>query len=125
MSEGGNRLDWSVTLAVTVVTDLALFPLILFTLHTPILARGVSLVVAYAVSQLVRATVQRGKSPAAILQVPGLWPLLAITCLINVGLFGILSARAPEIRPVLHLLLVWIGSLLFIAYGLSRIKRFR
>ncbi|PYB77846.1 hypothetical protein DMY87_05770 [Rhizobium wuzhouense] len=125
MSERRNRLDWRVTLGITIVADLVLFPMILTALEAPILSRGVSFLTAYAVSQMLRATTGLGKSPGAILQVPGLWPLLAITGLINFGLFGILNARAPEIQPILHLLLAWAAALLFIAFGVYRIKRFR
>ncbi|MFN3635647.1 MAG: hypothetical protein ACK4UW_05590 [Rhizobium rhizophilum] len=125
MFEGSNRRDWAVTLGVTLAADLLLFPTIHGILGTPILSRSVSLLSAYALSQTLRLCIRRGTSPGAILQVPGLWPLLAVTVLINLGLFAILNTRAPEIRPILHLLLAWTGSMVFLAFGLSRIKRLR
>ncbi|MBU0739736.1 MAG: hypothetical protein KJ981_06320 [Alphaproteobacteria bacterium] len=125
MSDRSNRFDSSVTLGVTLAADLLLFPMIFAVLDAPLMSRAVSLVVAYAVSQILRLGIGRGISPRALLQVPGLWPLLAVTVLINFGLFVILNARAPDIRPILHLLLAWAGSLLFLSFGSSRIKRLR
>lgn len=120
-----DRRNWLVTLGVTLAADLLLFPIVYALLEAPVSSRAVSILLAYALSQMLRLGTGQGTSPRAIMQVPGLWPLLAVTVLINFGLFGSLNARAPEIRPVLHLLLAWAGSLLFLTFGLSRIKRLR
>lgn len=125
MSDRSNRFDWSVTLGVTLAADLLLFPMVYGLLDAPLMSRAISLVVAYALSQILRLGMGRGISPRALFQVPGLWPLLAVTVMINLGLFGFLNGRAPDIRPILHLLLAWVGSLLFLSFGLSRIKRLR
>lgn len=125
MSDRSRWLDWAVTLGITVAADLLLFPMIFGVLDVPLMSRAGSLVVAYALSQILRLGIGRGISPRSLFQVPGLWPLLAVTVLINFGLFGFLNARAPEIRPILHLLLAWAGSLLFLSFGYSRIKRLR
>lgn len=125
MSERSSRLHWSVTLGVTLAADLLLFPVLIAVLEAPLLSRSASLLIAYVLSQLLRLGSGLGKSPAAIVHVPGLWPLLVITVLINLGLFGILNGRAPEIQPLLHMLLAWAGSLVFLTFGLSRIRRFR
>ncbi|MDH4439353.1 MAG: hypothetical protein QE284_03110 [Rhizobium sp.] len=125
MSERSNRLSWLLTLVATLTADIVLFPTIFAVLDSRILSRCVSLLIAYALSQGLRLVTRLGKPPAAVLHVPGLWPLLAVTTLINFGLFGILNARAPEIQPIFHLLLAWAASLLFMAFGLYRIKRLR
>ena len=125
MSEPSNRRDWALALGATLTADLLIFPTVYGMLGAPILSRCVSLLIAYAFSQTLRLGMGRGIAPRAIFQVPGLWPLLAVTVLINFGLFAILNTRAPEIRPILHLLLAWTGSMLFLAFGLSRIKRLR
>ena len=125
MSEPSGRRDWALTLGATLACDLLIFPTLYGMLGAPIPSRIVSLLIAYALSQTLRLCMGRGITPRAIFQVPGLWPLLAVTVLINLGLFAILNTRAPEIRPILHLLLAWTGSALFLAFGLSRIKRLR
>ncbi|WP_156379221.1 hypothetical protein [Rhizobium sp. Root149] len=125
MSERRERTDWLVMAGVTVLADLMLFMVLDTSMQGLVLSRLMSLVLAYGIAQAIRLLTGFGKPPRAFVERPGLWPLVVITVVVNTGLFVVLSERAPIVQPVVHLVLSWLGSLAFLAFGLKRIRRFQ
>lgn len=125
MSDKREAADWLVLLGVTVGADLLLFSVIDSQVQRLLVSRLLSLVLAFGIAQGVRLASGYGKPAQALFERPGLWPLIAITIILNTGLFVFLSERAPIVQPIVHLALAWLGSLAFLGFGLHRIRRFK
>jgi hypothetical protein len=48
-----------------------------------------------------------------------------VSILLSFGLFALLAFRAPQVQPLLHLLISWFAALLFELLGLMRLRRLR
>lgn len=125
MSGKRESADWLVLLGTTAGADLLLFWMIDAQVQRLVVSRLLSLVLAFGIAQGVRLASGYGKPARALLEPPGLWPLIVIAIILNTGLFVFLSERAPIVQPLVHLALAWLGSLAFLGFGLYRIRRFK
>ncbi|MDO1580690.1 hypothetical protein [Rhizobium oryzicola] len=124
MSDKREAADWLATLSVMIIADLTLFTVFEAYVERLVICRLLSLLASFAIAQGVRLASGLGKPPSAVLEKPGLWPLIVITTILNTGLFVLLSERAPLVQPLVLLGLAWLGSLAFLGFGLHRIRRF-
>lgn len=124
MSDKRETANWLVLLGITICADLLLFPMIEAQVQRLVVSRLLSLVTAYGIAQIIRLVSGFGKPPSALFERPGLWPLVVITTVLNTALLVFLNDRAPLVQLAVHLALAWLGSLVFLGFGLRRIRRF-
>lgn len=88
------------------------------TLMDRLLSLGAGLVAALILHQIIPAARDRARQP-------GFWPLVAVGLALNYGVFAALASRAPHVQPLVHLGFSWVCTLVFGAFGLYRIRRWR